>query len=458
MFARSAVALVGCALLAAPVAWAADDGPITPGETLTLERAIVLALRYEPSRQAAEAEAGAAGERVGEARAGLLPHVLGSAQYLRGTDNGIGDTMYLSGLGIPRAPTTGRHVNQLTETFDNYLAGLSAYQYLFDFGRTRGLVEQRDAEADAARARLELVRLDLMFQVSKAYFDLVAAREIVKVFEQAIEQRTEHLHEAQVKGQAGLKPEIDSYTARAELARTQLRLTDARNASATAKAALDTAMGLGPGTPDYRLSTLAAHGQAVTGSVDGYLAAAVARRPDLKMLEDEARAAGAEIREYKSDYFPRVGAIAGVNTRGQGAVPGTNYEAGLVITWPIFDGYQTDHEVAEAQLHQGAIRHSIEELRQQIALQVQRSFLAWQASVDRIHNAEQTVEASRIELELATKRYEAGLGSIIELTDAQRRFTEDGAEEIQALAAFGIAKAGLDRDVGGGAPAAAGAF
>jgi outer membrane protein len=442
------VSILICVILVTSRPSGAADVPITAGATLPLDRAIALALQYEPARLAAEADAGAANERVGEARSELLPHVLGTAQYLRGTDNGIGDTAYLSAPGVPRAPTSGRYVNQLTKTFDNYLGAVSAYQYLFDFGRTRGLVEQRDAEADAARARLDVVRLDLVFQVSKAYFDLLAAREIVKVFEEALTQRTEHLHSAEVKGRAGLEPEIDAYTARAELARTQLRLTDARNAAATAKAALDNTMGLGPGTPEYRLPPLTTRGQRVSGSLDEYLDRALRQRPDLKMLEDEARAAGAEILEYKSDYFPAVAAVAGVNTRGQNATPGTNYTAGLVITWPIFDGFLTDHQVAEARLHEESVRHSIEELRQQVALEVQRAFLDWQASVERIRHAEQTLDASRAQLELATKRYESGLGSIIELTDAQRRFTEDGAEEAEAHAAFEIAKAALDRDVG----------
>jgi len=431
---------------------AAGPAVLQPGETLTVARAVALALAYHPARQAAEASADAARERIGEARAGLLPHVFGVAEYLRGTDNGIGDTAYLPAPGAPRAPTTGRHVNQLTETFDNYLGALSAYQYLFDFGRTRGLVAQRSAEADAARARLQVVRLDLVYEVTKAFYDLVAAREIVRVFEQAVAQRTEHLHEAEVKARAGLRPDIDTFTAGAELARSKLRLTDARNAAATAKVALDNAMGLGPGAPDYRQPDDLPRG-IVTGTLDGYLGRALQQRPDLQLLEDEARAAGAEIREYRSDYWPTVGAVAGVNTRGQDATPGTNFEGGVVVTWPLFDGYRTDHEVAEARLRQESVRHSIDELRQRIALQVQRSFLDWQASVERIRRAEQTVAASQVELELAAKRYETGLGSIIELTDAQRRFSEDGAQEVGAVAGFSIAKAALDRDTGVGIPA-----
>jgi outer membrane protein len=343
-------------------------------------------------------------------------------------------------------------VNQLTETFDNYLAGVSAFQYLLDFGRTRGVIAQRDAEADAQHARLRLVELDLVFEVSKAYFDLVGAREIVKVFEKAVAQRTQHLEEAKVKARAGLRPEIDVYTAQAELARAQLHLVDARNGAATAKVALDTAMGLGEHAPEYRQPDVLPKGEPTTEPVGSFLQRAFRQRPDLKMLEDDARAAGAEISEYKSDYLPSVGAAAGVNTRGQEATPGTNYYAGLVVSWPIFNGFLTDHEVAEARLHEDAVRHAIEDLRQRVVLEVRRSFLDWQASLERIREAEQTLAASRVELDLATKRYETGLGSIIELTDAQRRFTEDGAAYVRALAGSSVAKAALERDAGIGPP------
>ena len=284
----------------------AEEPPIVPGEKLTLERAIAVALEHHPARMAAQAQAGAAGERKGEARAYFLPQVFGVTEYLRGTDNGIGDTAYLPALGVTRAPTQGRHVNQLTETFDNYLAAVSAFQYLFDFGRTRGLVEQRDAEADAQEARLRLVELDLVYQVSKTYFDLVAAKEIVTVFEKAVVQRTEHLREAQVKAKAGLKPDIDVYTAQSDLARAQLQLVDARNAAATAKVALDNAMGLGEHAPEYWQSDQLTYEQ-ITDTADGSLERAFAQRPDLKMLLDEARAAGAEVKQYRSDYLPRVG-------------------------------------------------------------------------------------------------------------------------------------------------------
>jgi len=441
--------LVVCGLQIVPHTGRAADVPLEPGAQLTLQEAITLALRYHPARLAAQSEAGAAHERIGEAQSSLLPQVFGGAQYLRGTDNGVGDTSYLPMLGVARLPSRGR--TNSTEMFDNYLMNVSAFQYLFDFGRTRGLIDQRRAEADVDLARLKLTELRLVFDVTQRYASLLAAHQTVKVFEKAVAQRREHLHEAEVKAQAGLKPEIDVYTANAELARAKLNLVDARNAADTGKVALDNAMGLGASAPDYTLAEVLTY-EDITEPLDGYLATAFRQRPDLQMLEDEARAAGAEIQEYRSDYLPTVGATAGYSARGQELPAANNFDVGVLVTWPLFNGFLTDHEVAEAKLHQDAIRHAIEDLRQRIILQVKSGYLDWQASLERIHRAEQTVAASRGELDLAEKRYDAGLGNIIELTDAQRRFTEDEAGYINALAGFSIAKAALDRDTGAGWP------
>lgn len=426
---------------------------LVPGETLTLERAVDLALASHPARKTAEAEALAARERSGVARSALLPQVGGVAEYLRATDNGIGGTSYVPALGINRAPSTGHHVDQLSDTFDNYVAGISAFQYLFDFGRTRGRIEERDAQADAEKARLQLVGLDLAYQASRSFLDLLAAKQTVRVYEAAVAKRNEHLREAQVKASAGLRADIDAVTADAELARAKLALVDARNQEQTAKAQLDYAIGLGEGAPDYRIADMPPD----TGTPDAaatYVARAMRSRPDLTMLIDEARAAGAQIDEFKSDYLPRFGAVAGFNTRGQDGGPANNYYAGLVVSWPIFDGFATDHEVAEAKLHQDAVGHSIDDLRQRIAVQVKHDWLDWQAAIDRVAKSEKTADAARLQLDLADKRYANGLGSIIELTDAERQDTQAAAELVRARVDLSLAKAALDRSTGVGAPAA----
>lgn len=73
------------------------------------------------------------------------------------------------------------------------------------------------------------------------------------------------------------------------------------------------------------------------------------------------------------------------------------------------------------------------------------AFLDWQASLQRINRAEQTLAASRAELELAEKRYAAGLADIVELEEAQRNYTADDAAYANALYGYSVARAAVDQ-------------
>ena len=182
----------------------------------------------------------------------------------------------------------------------------------------------------------------------------------------------------------------------------------------------------------------------LSGGLAAYYATALRLRPDLSAIENQIRAEGARIAEYRSDFFPTVHAVAGYSALGTGTPVANNYEAGIVINWPIFNGFETEHQIAEATFHREALTHQIEALRQRIYLEVKSAFLDWQASLERIKRMELTVAASRARLELATKRYDAGLGNIIELTDAERFYVEDNAGYIDALYGYAVTKAALD--------------
>lgn len=435
-----------CCLLVAPspALWAVSMP--TPGQRLTLGDAIGFTLENHPRRMAAESEAGAAEQQVGEAKSAMLPQIYGAADYLGSTQNGIGAANYLNPGFIPRHNgTTGQP--QAWSLENNYLGAVGASQYLFDFGRVRGEIAERRAQAEAAGAELKLTELDLIFQTSQRYFALLAAAQLVAVYQEATTQRQEQVHESKVKSAAGLAPQIDVYTAQAELARAETQLLAERNAVLKAKAALDNAMGLGAEAPDYEPSQTLRPSE-VVGSAEEYIGAAMKLRPDLLALADQARAAGAKVSEYRSDLFPTVNAAAGYNIVGSGLPAANNYNLGLVISWPIFNGMLTTHQIEEARLRRDAIGHSIADLRQRILLEVKTAFLDWQNAHQEIHEAAVTLDASRVELALADKRYATGLGNIIELTDAERDFIQDKANYVNTLYAFAVARAELERAAG----------
>jgi outer membrane protein len=427
--------------------------PIPPGAKLTLSQAISIALSNHPLAKQASDETRAAGERTAQARSYLAPQVLGVAQYLRTTDNGIGNTNFYNIDGaFPRLTGTNHNLpagdfTQSSETSDNYLGGIAVSQFLFDLGRRRGYVAQRRFEAEAAAAQERLTDLELIFEVSQCYFQLLEARQMVKVFEKALEQRGFHNHEAEVKAKAGLRPQLDVYITQAEVERAQLHLVDARNARDDAKVALDNALGSGEDAPDYEPAEVLTYSQ-IHDTPEALLKTAFELRPDLKIVEDQARAMGAQITEYRSDYFPTLSAVGGYTGVGTGLPVVNNFSAGIVLTWPLFNGFLTDHQIAEASLQQRALEHEIEDRRQRIILDVKTAFLNWQSSLERIDRAEKTLAASRVEIKLAEKRYQAGLSDIVELEDAERQYTEDDAEYANSLYGYSIAKAAVDRASG----------
>jgi outer membrane protein len=427
--------------------------PLPPGSQLSLRESVSIALKYHPRAAEAGAESSAAQEQIGEARSYLGPQISSVAQYLRSTDNGIGNASYFNPYGMLPRLTGSNHnlpANDFSQTWDtsnSYAAGLSATQYLFDFGRRRGFLTEHRFEAAAAAEEKQLVDLDLALDVSERYFDLLKAKQLVRVFEKAVEERKYHLHEAQVKANAGLRPHLDIYVTQAEVERAQLHLVDARNAAADALVAFDNALGLGGESPDYQLVDVLTYSN-ISDTMDSLLHSAFSLRPDFRALTDQARAMGAQVAEYRSDYFPTVNAVGSYSAIGTGLPAANNFEAGIVITWPIFNSFLTSHQVAEATFRQRALQDQIEDLRQRIVLQVKTALLDWQASVQRITRAERTLAASRAELELAEKRYNAGLANIVELEDAQRNYTDDAAASANALYGFWVAKAVVDHATG----------
>ena len=425
---------------------------IPPNSDLTLQQATEIALKLHPLRMQSEAEETAARAGVGVARSDLLPQAYGSAQYLRSTDNGIGNTTYFGLNVFPRM--TGRNHNlassdtsQSTESSNNFLGGVSVSQFLFDFGRVRGYIDERRADLEAADAQLKLTDLNLIFAVAERYYELLAAQQEIKVYNEAIRQRSEQLHQATELAKADLRPGIDVSITQADLSRAQMELVKAVNARDDAKVALDAAMGMADSAPPYNVVGGLAYSP-VTDTLPDLLSRAFQLRPDLKVLVSEARAAGARVDQFKSDYLPTGTAQLGYNAMGTGLPAANNMFAGLVITWPLFNGFRTEDQVAEARAREHAIGYAFADLRQRVVEEVHTSFLNWQASVVVIKRSEETLAASRQELSLATQRYRGGLSSIIELDDAERRFTEDSAAYVNALYGYSAAQAAVQRSTG----------
>jgi|CZKU01.1.fsa_nt_gi outer membrane protein len=424
--------------LAAPATLAASLTMLAPrpagaegARVLTLAE-VERAAQEQPQVLVARAAASIAQGQADQARAPLLPQVTASAQYTRETGNFASN---------PNQRNAGAGAGtSLTTSFDYWQFDVDATQLIYDFGQA----SQRHAAAQKTAAAQEFAerttRLQVTLGVRRAYFNARAMKELVGVADETLQDQDRHLVQVQAFVQVGTQPEIALAQQKAAVANAQVLLIGAQSNYEAAKAQLNQAAGLAQGT-DYDVAdeTLGPVGDE-DGGLQDLAAKAVAVRPEMATLDAQRQAQEATIGAAQGAFGPTLSAAAGASEVGLAIgelIP--NWYGGLVLSVPIFQGGLTKAQVqtAEAGLENVHAQRSVEEL--QIRLDVDSARLAVRAAKATIPAADDAVTSAREQLTLAEQRYATGVGSIIELNDAQVVYTAAAAQAVQAR--YGLASA-----------------
>jgi outer membrane protein TolC len=182
--------------------------------------------------------------------------------------------------------------------------------------------------------------------------------------------------------------------------------------------------------------------------------AAYAHRPELKSFEAQRRAQDQNIAVARRGHLPDINLDAAYGRRNDSDSAGNTFplqpawSVGLNLNIPIFDGFRTTNRVEETVRNYWVIRAQEEAQRQQVALDVEQSYLRLVELQERIKANEAAANAARENLDLANGRYQVGVGSIIEVTDAQTLYTDAQTTFIRALYEYKIADAQLGRATG----------
>jgi outer membrane protein len=396
---------------------------IRKGETLDLQRCIAIALSRHPSIQAAAGTLRAGDSRIGQARSGYYPQLNGAAGYSR-TD-----------------PTT-----TAAKAYDSYSSSLSLSQNLYDFGKTSTQVKIQELNRDSSRSDLDNVRTQVSFGVKQAYFGLLQAGKNRDVLREVVGQFQQHLDQAKAFFEVGTKPKFDVTKAEVDLSNAKLNLIKAENAFRLGRVALNNAMGL-PEAPDYEVADQLSF-QRVEINLDETIRRAYDRRPDLKAIAVKKQSLEQGIELARKGYYPSVSGNAGYGWGG-GSFPldqGWNFGAQLNV--PLFSGFSTKYQVAEAQANLEVLAANEASLRQTIFQDVKQAWLNLQEAADRGAAAELTVRQAAENLELANGRYASGVGSPIEVTDALVAASNAKTAQISALYDYKLAQSSLEKAAG----------
>jgi outer membrane protein len=320
---------------------------------------------------------------------------------------------------------------------------------VFDFGSQFNRFRSAQASADAQAATERATALQIDFNVRAAYFDTRANAALAKVAQDNLDNTIRHLQQTEGFVQAGTRAEIDLVQARTDTANGRVALINAQNAYQTSKLNLNAAMGV-QGPTDYDVADIQAPPvPGEDGELDALLDEANRARPEVQSLEAQIRSDQLAVRSVQGQYWPSIGVNAGFIQSGPALDElGWRLGAGVSLSWNIFQGGLTRAQVNEAQANVIAALAQLDAQRLQIRSDVDAARLAVRAAKESLSATQEALTNARERLRLAEERYAVGVGSAIELGDAQVALAQAAAQAVQADDRLSTARAQLLRALG----------
>jgi outer membrane protein len=370
---------------------------------LTLVDAETLALRNHPRAASAALIAEAARMGVVEARAPFSPQVYGT----------------FTGVAAEHGSTLSAGTIQTSSLYSRIAAGVTVSQLITDFGRTGNLVASARSRAAAQEQNAVNVRASIRIVVDQAYYEALAAGSVLKVAQAVSANRLLLLRQVRALAQSSLKSTLDVSFVEVAASEAELGLVRAENDDRAAQARLSAAIG-SEQSEIFELTDESLPAP-LDPNAETLRQQALQQRPDLAVLQANRDAARHFAQAEKDLNRPTVGlvGVAGVLPDTDPRLKGTYSAAGFNVSIPILNGRLFSARRSEAELRAQAAEKDVEDLSVQISEQVRLAWLEANTALRRLDVTARLVAETEQALRLAQTRYEIGLGSIVEVNQAQ---------------------------------------
>lgn len=427
-----------------------DDRPSAP-RTMTLDEALAYARAHQPAVLAAKARIAAAVSDADVPRSQWKPNVGVSAQIFGGTaNNTTGSYASTAAIDIPRIGATRAVSNARSwSPYASTFVAVGAGQEVFDFGRIAAQSAAADALVDVEKERASLLSLDLEVDVRESYYAVFAAKSVLAAAEGAFERARVHRDFANAGVTQGIRSPIELTRAEADLGRFDVGRIRARGGVLVAQGVLAAAVGVDDmildagGTPPP-VDDLP--------SLQEALQRAAARDPAVREALARVRSQEARTTAIGAEARPDVSLTATLSGRAGGAPPtsGTvptgdgllpyvpNWDVGLVLTWPIYDA-TIEARANASRAREDVERRAIDVVKKEQIAAVHQAYIAVGLARTALPALERSRDAAVANQQQADARFRQGLGTSVELADAEALRADS---EIQvALGRFAVARA-----------------
>jgi len=419
----------------APAAGMVENCRVMPaGQALTLGEVIEQALCNNPQTHLAWANARAQAAQVGIARGAYLPTLSASV----GRNRNVNEA----------ANGTARTARNQTA------AGLNFSLLLFDFGGREAALESAMQLMAALAASENAVLQSVFLAAVQAYYQSLAAEAAVVAARESERASLESLKAAEARYRIGSGTPADSLQAQTAAAQATLVRIQAEGNARTALGVLANTLGLDA----HRAPTLAAPAESgpeagpeasFEGDIAELIAAAKRQRPDLTAAEAQLRAAEAGIQTARASGLPSISLAASGQYQDNSLPDATRgHTVGINVSIPLFSGFSTTYRVRAAEAQRDARLAQRDQLDRQVSLDVWRAYFSLLSGTEAVRATTALLASAEQSARVATGRYRAGVGGILELLNAQSALANARQQHIQAYYNWRIARATLAQAMG----------
>jgi outer membrane protein len=385
---------------------------LAPAPTpLTLAQAESLALRNNPQITIGKLRALEALQNVRATRSALLPTAFLS---LTGVDSEAGSRIAAGGLNNP-------------VVFPRAAAGATVSQLITDFGRTTNLLSSSELAAKAEDKTYAATTADITIAVDRSFYNCLETRELVTVANQTVDARQLLVDKVQALANAKLRSDLDLSFTKVDFSRAKLLQLEAQNNQESCLASLSALLGY-PDQQNFNLiePTQPTNAEVPAPSAEPLILQALQQRPELAALQLQLDSAQKNSHAEHDLWRPTVGAlgVVGIAPVRDPAIPNWYGAVGVNVNIPVFNGFLYNARASTADLQTQVARQKLAELRNDVARDVR---IAWQDTnrgYQRLAVTQQLREQAGLALDLAQTRYNLGLASIVEFSQAELAKTE----------------------------------
>ncbi len=419
-------------------------------QSVSLDEAIRIGLRQNRSLEVARLDRDFAGQKVRESWAEVLPHVSSSLTYTRSLKPTV---LFLPGsiFGHPELGTQAYDISQ-----DNSgLAAVNVSQNLFKLSAIAG-IRASSLVRKISDESYRQTSADVVTSIRRAYYDVLIAAEKLKLVAQSISRWEASRKDTSALFRQGVAADIDTLKAFLSVENLKPDFIRARSNVSIAETRLKTVMGVDQDVHISLSDSLVFHEVPCPKDLASAYAEAIDNRPDVRSLTYQFEAEGQKVTAARSEGLPTLSAFGQLQAQTQfndgTAIDKTRWpvssSVGLQLSLPIFSGFATSSRIEEAKISRLQTRTKLEDLKEQVRADVEVRMSNVEESRRRIAVQSRTVGVAERSYRITRLRLREGVGSRLELTDAELQLNTAKTNYLQAVYDYLVAGAELERSLG----------